>query len=377
MEPEKENIVDVYLENKTGQIGGLNALRFFGAISVVFLHLGSWQAFEKLGWKTYHPLVSGNTGVILFYVISGFLITSLAIDEIKKFGSFALLPFIQRRALRLFPLYYLALFSIYILSLMDKTDVATEAWPYAIFYSYNFVPKSFYNGLIGAFHTLATEEQFYLVFGFLVFLIFSLRPKMLISIKFGFLVAVLWLCMRLNSALMSLPYIQQFNETHLITRWLFAAADPLIIGCLFAILVRSTIVRWVMGKVALNENVSTAVFLSVFLLGVYMYMSWGLNVYHDPRPVEYLSVGISLILCSLFYFRSSLLTKCLEAKPLVYLGSISYGIYVWQAVINGTGSYSRWIESPYISTGLVMFLSVISYELYEKKFMAFKPYRSN
>ena len=127
----------VYTGIKTGHIPGLNALRFLGALSVIFLHLGSSQFFLDLGLENYHRLISGNTGVILFYVLSGFLITSLAIDEVTKNGSFNIIYFLQRRSLRLFPLYYLALLVIFMLSFFGVTRISDAGWLYAVFYAFN------------------------------------------------------------------------------------------------------------------------------------------------------------------------------------------------------------------------------------------------
>ena len=71
------------------KVPSLNSLRFFGALSVIFLHLGSYAYFKEMGLEKYHVLVSGNTGVQLFYVLSVFLITVLAVNEINKREQFS------------------------------------------------------------------------------------------------------------------------------------------------------------------------------------------------------------------------------------------------------------------------------------------------
>ena len=144
----------------TDNVSGLNALRFFGALLVILHHLGSHDWFVQLELVKWFRLFSGVTGVNIFYVISGFLITCLALDEIIKKGRFDFAKFLGRRALRLFPLYYLAVFTIAALAALEITQAEPEAFVYAITYAYNLVPKDFYNGLLGSFHTLATEEQF-------------------------------------------------------------------------------------------------------------------------------------------------------------------------------------------------------------------------
>lgn len=358
---------EIYKSSTTGQIPGLNALRFFGAISVVFLHLGSYHWFKALGLETSHRLVSGVTGVILFYVISGFLITCLAIDEIKRSGRFDFLKFIQRRSLRLFPLYYLALLSIFIISLLGWTDVPSESWPYAIFYGYNMVPKEAYNSLLGAFHTLATEEQFYLLYGLLLFIAFGLKR---VSYLYASLLVAFLLILVVFTNEHVAALFQQYEDSHFLERWLISAVDPLLIGCLTAIIVKSDIFLACLHKVCTNRFTSVLVCSSILLLSIYLFLGYA----YGHQSVEWLSVSFSLFIVVLYFFRNTVISKSLEWSPLVYLGTISYGIYVWQAVINGTGPRARWIESPYLSTALVFLVAVISYEYYEKKFLKLKKH---
>ena len=149
-------------------VPSLNSLRFLGALFVILLHTGSYVWFEARGIERFHILISGSTGVVLFYVLSGFLLTSLALDEIARTSSFSFKRFFARRAFRLFPLYFLALGFLAILDKLGVTQISRTSWKYALAYSYNFVPEAQYNGLLGSLHTLGTEEHFYLFFAALV-----------------------------------------------------------------------------------------------------------------------------------------------------------------------------------------------------------------
>ena len=357
----------IYTSSETGSIPGLNALRFFGALSVVLLHVGSYGFFRDHGIALYHPLVSGKTGVILFYVISGFLITSLAIDEIRKDGSFNFLLFLQRRCLRLFPLYYMAIASIFVLHFLGLTSVPSQAWSYAIFYAYNFVPSSGYNGLLGSFHTLATEEQFYLLYGATLGALFT--TARLVAAKQFALLAMLLLLLNFAGDIGS--WIETLIDTYKPKRIIFNAMTPLLIGCIGALIAKSNTFNRALMAVEKNSRISQA--LQAYMLFASLYLFVGYAQGH--KSVHLLSVAFVLLITNLYYFRDSLLSKLLSMEPLHYLGSVSYGIYVWQAVINGTGSGSRWIDSPYLSTSLVFLASILSFELYEKRFLRLKRYQ--
>lgn len=353
----------------TGRIPGLDALRFLGALSVVLLHVGSKEWFDDAGWSRWHPLASGNTGVVLFYVLSGFLITSLAVDEVRDNGRFLLGKFFVRRALRLFPLYYLALLVVFVLALFGATRVTPGGWIYALGYAFNFVPRTDYNGLIGSFHTLATEEQFYLVYGLLVWLLIGRADtgrKLLVGLL-G-LGAVLLAANLGNDRLPQLFAVYQ--QTHFVGRWMPVAADPLLIGALAAVIVKLPATLAGLGWLAQRPRWHLPLHLLLLGLGVCLFV--GYAGWH--RSTNLLSIGFALWLVDLHLFRSSRLAVWGEVAPLAYLGKLSYGIYVWQSVFNGTGAASRWIESALVSTTLVFMVSVLSYELFEKRFLRLKPY---
>jgi peptidoglycan/LPS O-acetylase OafA/YrhL len=142
-------------------VPSLNSLRFFGAASVIFLHLGSYQLFLSHGMEKWHVLVSGSTGVSLFFVLSGYLLTTIALEEISKKGRFSPSQFFWRRAFRLFPLYFFSLGIIYLIQQIGLVDISPVSYLFALTYSYNMIPRHLDVGQLGPYHTLATEEQFY------------------------------------------------------------------------------------------------------------------------------------------------------------------------------------------------------------------------
>ncbi len=354
----------------TGRIPGLNALRFLGALSVIALHLGSFDVARQGGWDYWHPLVSGKTGVILFYVLSGFLITSLAIDETRKSGRFAFGLFLGRRALRLFPLYYLAIFVIFLLALSGKADVPSGSWPYALFYAYNYVPREAYNGLLGSFHTLATEEQFYLFYGLALWLAFGRTlPAGAARRKWVFVFIGAVLLIVANDSLVQPA--AAFAGSHFPHRWLVLAMDPLLVGCCAAIILRNEQVERMLEHFRGNEASCRTLGTALVLTFAALYVSFA-----ALGNTTLLSIGFVALVVHFYLFREAPVHRVLEVRPLVYLGTISYGLYVWQAVVLGTGAPSRWIDPPLLAVVYVFLLSVVSYEFFEKRFLGQKRYPS-
>ena len=149
-------------------IPGLDGVRAIAFLLVFTLHTD----YLYIGW----------VGVQLFFVLSGFLITDILLRMKEKFGAGDYFKkFYGRRFLRIFPLYYLYLLIIFIVTViviqydyrvtyMERTQ---DHLPYALTYIYNFFnASSAYDGeswLIGHLWSLSVEEQFYLFWPLLIF----------------------------------------------------------------------------------------------------------------------------------------------------------------------------------------------------------------
>ncbi|HEY9068052.1 MAG TPA: acyltransferase, partial [Burkholderiaceae bacterium] len=141
---------------KPRQIAGLNGVRALAVIGVVWHH--GYRG--PLPWPILH---NGFLGVDVFFVLSGFLITTLLLDEQMATGRISLVNFYARRALRIFPLYYavLALLAAYFLFAPGSTNAPAfiAELPYHASYTSNWVVLA---SLMGITWSLSTEEQFYL-----------------------------------------------------------------------------------------------------------------------------------------------------------------------------------------------------------------------
>jgi len=120
----------------------------------------------------------GHLGVTIFFVLSGFLITSILIEQRhQKLGHY-LAVFYQRRSLRIFPLYYAYVLALGLAFLFVGRPLGFDTnWPYLITYTTNFAPLDpnwFTSAFYGHLWSLGVEEQFYLLWPFLIYF---LSPK--------------------------------------------------------------------------------------------------------------------------------------------------------------------------------------------------------
>lgn len=146
---------------KTRFFASLDGLRALAILAVIWHHTG---------WQATHWAISstGYLGVDLFFVISGFLITTLLLREREDTGRISLRDFYIRRALRIFPLYYTVI-ALYVATvyLFERNTPAGQAFfsnlPFFLLYTSNWFIQLEGRVIFYFAWSLATEEQFYLV----------------------------------------------------------------------------------------------------------------------------------------------------------------------------------------------------------------------
>ncbi len=141
---------------------GLNGLRAIAALTVLFGHMfapfGDW-GLEPLSLRIPWP----EEPVTTFFVISGFLITYLLMNEIGKTNDVSIPKFYMRRILRIWPLYYVYMILAIVAVVLLNSDMNDSVWYYT-FFSGN-ISHALGLGLIPLFHywSLGVEEQYYLL----------------------------------------------------------------------------------------------------------------------------------------------------------------------------------------------------------------------
>lgn len=267
------------------KIPELDGLRAFAVLPVVILH------FSYLRW-----VPGGYLGVDLFFVLSGFLITSLLVAE-ERAGAVSLRDFYMRRALRILP----PLAAAVLLALaFDITGVRGALA--TIFFASNMVDTPILGGLL---HTwsLAVEEHFYVAWPLLFI---ALGPRRL---RFLAWVILLVLCIRV--VLLSMR-MNVYTPT-------YTRIDSLAIGCYAALVLASAappkLARW-LGPASLAAIVACFLFVPY---GDFLMQSFGFTLFAI--------LAAAVIVVALGH--EGVVNRFLRAPFMQYVGRRSYGLYLY------------------------------------------------
>lgn len=287
----------------------LDGLRAVAILMVLAFHL-NFERFS-LGW----------TGVTLFFALSGFLITGLLLDAKGRPHYFR--NFYARRALRIFPIYYLSLSVITVIALAGGQKVTDL--PYYLLYAQNyllgatnFTPQ--FPDMFNHSWSLAVEEQFYLLWPLAVLLLSRRRLLGLLALLFSLgLFSRAVILFTLNTpTLMDTPLPTQL--------------EPLAVGAALALLARSRISAGLLAKL----GVVLALISGVVIFS--LVQATGLLAFWHPQYWANQVRNLPLMtLIALFWggvltyavFGKSPFSSLLRLAPLRHVGKVSYGMYLY------------------------------------------------
>lgn len=144
----------------TARIPSLDGLRAISIVMVLVAHASGTRLFPVPA-SAGNLLGLGEFGVHVFFVISGFLITGLLLDELARTNRVDLRRFYLRRALRIFPPYYTYLAVVFLLALAGALQLAPRDMAHGLTYTSNYYPAR--SWFLGHTWSLSVEEQFYLL----------------------------------------------------------------------------------------------------------------------------------------------------------------------------------------------------------------------
>lgn len=369
--------------NSTPKIyfSGLDTIRFVAALMVFLGHTIS-KSFTKLGievesfsYKILSIFSSGGTGVSIFFVLSGFLITYLIISEIEH-GKFSLKNFYIRRTLRIWPLYYaVVIFSFFLYPglkiLINQNQPLASQVLYHLTFLSNFDVINVYQNSLGLdamsqniTWSVSIEEQFYLFFP----LIFFLPRK-----RWG------WCIIVLMTISLVFRYVNQSNSIILYYHTLSVLPD-LLTGSLFAYLIsinKKIYTFFESTKVMFHITV-LLIFFAIMVLDSYIE-----NCETFFRFIKGVIVGLIVVTQALSLNKSWF--NFAKWKFADRWGKRSYGIYMLHPICitlidvfyrligyNYTSTFSKHLFVVLLTLIFTLALSEISYRNLEMKFLSYK-----
>jgi len=362
----------------------LNGLRFIAALLVIIHHVEQLKSIFGLPnhFSSSFVQIIGDLGVVLFFVLSGFLITYLLLEEENRTNTIAVKNFYLRRILRIWPLYFfivtLALFilpnlSLFILPEYDKATIYKDL-PSKIFLYLFFLPN-LVSPIFGVVPyasltwSIGTEEQFYLIWPPILKFFKKYRMQLMFLILIGYLLFARAL---FSSRTDFIPFKYELNAF-----WQSFNIASMAIGGFFALLLHS---KHAALKLFLNK------YLFYFALGFTCMMLYR-GVYFPRITVndlqfpylykEFYSVWFGIIILNFAANKDNLIN--LEQKPIRYLGKISYGLYMYHPIaIVFALQTSIWLGAPSdallypLALALTIPLAGVSYKYFETYFLNFK-----
>ncbi len=317
----------------TGTIPSLDGIRAIAVAMVFFAHSG------------FDDLIPGGLGVTIFFVLSGYLITTLMRIEHASRGNISYRRFYLRRLLRLMPPLFIVVVGAGLLSALSIIDGGFTLGGFlsAMFYFGNYhVIANDYRGMpsgLGVIWSLAIEEHYYLFYPPLAALLLRVgRVGLSVTVLSMLCVVVLawryWLVLHGGSE----AYITVATDTRV---------DAILIGCLMALL-RNPWLDAVSAPNALRDWAIAAVSVAV-LIGTLLYRD---EVFRLTARYTLQCLAIAPLIHLAVARADHAPFRWLNARPLVYIGTISYTIYLSHHVIL-LGLAKHWPQISWIGLTLV------------------------
>lgn len=353
----------------------LNGLRFIAALLVIIHHVEQLKSAFGLNshWNNAFVEVIGKLGVILFFVLSGFLITYLLLAEEKKTGTINIKKFYIRRILRIWPLYFLivllgffVLANIPFFNLGKLSDAIPENFAIKFLMFVFFIPNialAIYPAVpfVAQTWSVGIEEQFYIIWPIAMK---SIKQKQL----FFYIFILGYVIMNIFGFKFIKTHLFSHNIVNIIAEiWASFSIDCMAIGGLFAFYLYKK--SWIISYLHSKYVQWPVILMICFFIG------FGITVPYIHY--EFYAILFGILILNLASNAKSVIN--LETLVLNYLGKISYGLYMYHGIgivialkllnlYNIHSSIMQYLFSVLFS----ILLAGISYKYFEKYFITVK-----
>lgn len=339
----------------------INGLRAISIILVIMSHLclkeNLFFEVEKFEWLRPFTLLlkDGHFGVNVFFVISGFLITSLLLNERHETNTISLRNFYIRRTLRIFPAYYFLLLIYLVLQLLQLVHISGMSWLTAVTYTKYFNWKLDF--ITAHAWSLSIEEHFYLFWP--IIFVYGYRYSKATAILIILAVPII------RAVVYSYP-ISWMNDLTIFTR-----IDSIATGCLFA-LYKDEILKKIekYWLVVFYGSIITIISLRYFPT---IASKIGIDFIFIPLGTTYGTIAnfaIALLMMYSVFGPQKIWFKFLNLRVVNYIGLLSYSLYLWQQIFTFESDY--WVTKYPQNLLFIFMAAMFSYHLIEKPFLKLK-----
>lgn len=359
----------------------LDGVRAAAIIAVMIFHVG-WHA----SWL----VPTGYLGVDMFFVLSGFLITILLLQEWQRNRQIVLRHFYVRRALRLLPVVVIVTLAAAIVHV--ATSPKFSGWTQwriivsTIFYCMNWVSRfsADAGGMLAHVWSLSIEEQFYLIWPpiLVVLLYLGARRKTILSVLFAGVATVVvvrsvrWLSVfdaaYAKNAFGALHHVHQvhvgWGDWYSST---FLHGDGLLVGCLAA-----AVVFWFpMVRRVPRWSATVATLPAMYVVAAMMHSSqasysrwlpvWGLPLFN---------LAVAILVLSFVLHPVGVVARVFALRPVVWIGRRSYGLYVYHWPLVMLFGHTGWSKGAvaFAVYASALAAAALSYRFVERPILAWK-----
>jgi peptidoglycan/LPS O-acetylase OafA/YrhL len=345
-----------------GRIPSLDGLR---AISILFVIIGhtaeTMPRLEGAAGSLFHALTlmagNGGLGVTVFFVLSGFLITTLLLKEIRKTGRLSIKAFYIRRAFRIWPAFYMMVAVVVFLGIIKAIPLTVGEAVSASLFFWNYYPRGA-TWFLGHVWSLSVEEQFYVIWPLLLKFLGVRRAAWfaagIIAIEPAIRIANYWLVPSMRG------HIGIMGHTR---------ADSLMIGALVALLYGTPRFEDFIGRLfAWKLPLAGGAFL-LFLNPILEDKVRG--AYMLPVGILLQNCIIALIMLWAIQNSDRGFGRILNSRLAIHIGLISYSLYLWQQIFLTTQNKTFTGAFP-LNLLCTFAVAECSYWFVEKSFLALR-----
>ncbi len=333
----------------------LDGLRAIAVTAVIFGH----ALPDSTRFVPYHVL-----GVFLFFVLSGFLITSILLNARSRAALLGrdmrqiFYAFYVRRALRIFPPYYLLIAILTGIGVLSWTDGLV--WHLAYLSNMKFAFQQSFDPYVVHFWSLAVEEQFYLLWPALILLLPCkwLQPAVVLAFALGTMSRAAIYIFTTNHISISMP----------VTSCLDCLAGGALLACLHFSGHRDLILRYRWRAIAACLPLAVAILIYRWTGGA------GAHALFTVVTPFLWSVVFIYVIDAAAEGINGIAGKFLGSAALIYIGGISYGMYLYHFPIQNALKYFKMPNIALAFSNLIVttVLATLSYYLFERPIVSLK-----